>query len=138
MALSYYVQTSLNRKLTGSLRGLLNMDPLAAPGMPAYLKKGPKCPSDLFLKALLRRQYAIHRFRLAGLNPEQEGRINMYAWSEEGSFKDRSAGIMSMLNVLNALMLVIMFQGLRVPCPVHVCTVRLCPDFSPTFRFPQS
>ena len=79
--------------------------------LPPYLRKGPSCPSDSFLKALLRRQYAIYRFRLAGLEPEREGRINMYAWSDEGSFKERSAGIMSMLNVLNALMLVIMFQG---------------------------
>lgn len=77
--------------------------------MPSYLDRLEK---TRFLDALLRRQYAIFRFRAAGLDPSKEGRINMYAWSEEGSFKDRSAGIMSMLNVLNALMLVIMFQGL--------------------------
>jgi hypothetical protein len=64
--------------------------------------------------ALLRRELAFRTFAEQGLSTD-EGRINAFAWAAEGSFKDRSAGIMSMFNVLNALMLVIVLQVLINP-----------------------
>jgi hypothetical protein len=70
-------------------------------------KQLKKSAEERFLRALSRRQFAILRLKAAGFEPSEEKRINMYSWSEEGQFKATSAGINNMLNVLNALMLVI-------------------------------